>query len=68
MTPAPRKISTGTTLVYEKGRGGTMWPSTRHTAQVDGVDLIRKDGRPRRFLTAKAALAAAKRFRDESSW
>jgi hypothetical protein len=59
MDKAP-KISTGTTLVYEKGRGGTKWPTSRFTAKVDGETLDRKDGHPRRFLTREAALKAAR--------
>lgn len=54
------RISTGTTLVYEKGRGGTKWPTDRHTAEVDGETLLRKDGHPRRFTTKEAALKAAR--------
>lgn len=59
------KISTGTTLVYEKGRGGALWPSSRHTALVNGETLLRKDGHPRRFTTQAAAVKAARQFVEE---
>lgn len=62
MTSAAKtaKISTGFTVVYSKGRGGTKWPETRHTAKVDGRILMRKDGTERTFKTKEAALNAAR--------
>jgi hypothetical protein len=54
------RISTGTALAYEGGRGGTQWPVTRYTAKVDGLTLTRKDGGERKFKTRPAALAAAR--------
>ena len=59
------KISTGWTLVYEKGQGGTKWPSERHTAIVNGETLLRNDGHPRRFQTKRAARAAALKFVED---
>jgi len=56
------EISTGTTLIYEKGRGGTKWPASRYTAKGNGETLLQKDGHPRRFKTPQAARAAAQKF------
>jgi hypothetical protein len=53
-------ISTGITVAYSTGRGGTKWPETRHTAKVDGYTLTRKDGIERKFKTKTAALNAAR--------
>lgn len=60
------KFSTGTGLVYEKGWGGTKWPSERHTAKVDGRTLMRKDGVERMFKTKAAALKAARAFAENN--
>jgi hypothetical protein len=59
------RISTGTTLVYQKGWGGAKWPTERHTAKVNGETLFRKDGHPRTFETAKAARVAAQKFIED---
>ena len=59
-TETPPKISTGSTIAYSKGRGGTKWPEDRHTAVIDGRTLMRKDGTERMFKTKEAALKAAR--------
>jgi hypothetical protein len=60
-------ISTGICIVYEKGRGGTKWPSNRNTAKVGGSTLMRKDGFERTFKTKAAALKAARAFAENQS-
>ena len=54
------KISTGIAVAYSTGRGGTKWPEARHTAEIDGRTLMRKDGTERMFKSKAAALKAAK--------
>jgi hypothetical protein len=55
-------ISTGITIAYSKGRGGTKWPENRHTAVVDGRTLMRKGGTERMFKSKAAALKAAQAY------
>ena len=64
---AAPKISTGITIAYSAGRGGTKWPETRHTAEVDGRTLFRRDGIERKFKTKEAALKAACDWASETT-
>jgi hypothetical protein len=47
-------VTFGTALAYVKG-----WPTGKVTVRVDGVELCRKDGAPRKFDTKEAAQKAA---------
>ena len=53
------RIKIDTDIAYEKGRGGTRWPTERFVIAIDGVWLVRKDGGLRKFKTKQSAYKAA---------
>lgn len=61
MTDTSPKITSGITVAHVNG-----WPETRHTAEVDGRTLFRKDGIERKFKTKAAALKAARDWANET--
>jgi len=53
----PRPAVGTTTVSARVGR--IILPATRYTARIGGETLMRKDGRPRTFLTRERAMRAA---------
>lgn len=60
------RASVGTTTVDARV-GRILVDATRYTARIGRETLMRKDGKPRTFLTREAALRAAQRRLETQS-
>jgi len=63
----PKKRATVGTMTVEVRVGRFTVPATRYTARIGRDALMRKDGKPRTFLTYESAMRAAQRHIDDQS-
>lgn len=66
MTTGTGRANVGTTTVDARV-GRIIVESNRYTARIGRETLMRKDGRPRTFLTREAAMRAAERYLETKS-